>query len=188
MATYAQGLTADDQSERSTAALCRSDGRPGYSPTVQCGGMARETRITGSIDINAPRERVWQALFDTEMVRAAMLPAGSDVTEHDPLMPPDAVGATTTVKARGEVFTVTVTETDPPNRYVARVEASRFGGWTETRLDDHEGGTLVQLDQVMRWHPGLASLLMRLLSAVVTPSATRRSLKRLKALIESRNS
>ena len=107
-------------------------------------------KMASEQQIAAPRERVWEALNDPEILRSSIPGCQSLDKEAD-----DRFTATVEVKVGpiGARFkgTVSLADLDPPNGYTLNLEgnggiAGSAKGSAKVRLREHAGGTLVSYD------------------------------------------
>jgi carbon monoxide dehydrogenase subunit G len=126
-------------------------------------------KIEGSSDIPAPRERVWAAFLDPELLAQAL--PGCERLEA---IGPNEYKATMKVGVAAIKGTfegkVKLSDLEPPNRYRMAVEGSggpRFvRGDAGMQLSDVEGGTKVSYDADVQVGGLIASVGQRMLGGV----------------------
>lgn len=131
--------------------------------------------MSGEVQINAPRETVYQALNDTEILKACvpgceMLEKTSD-TEFQAV----SVMKIGPVKARWK-GKVTLSDLDPPNGYKISGEgeggvAGFAKGGAAVGLTENEGGTLLKYDVDAQIGGKLAQLGQRLIAGAAKKMA-----------------
>jgi carbon monoxide dehydrogenase subunit G len=126
-------------------------------------------KMTGEELIAAPREAVWKALNDTDILKKC-IPGCESITRHSPTrMEARVVVKVGPVKA-GFTGVVNLTDMDPPNGY--RISGEGKGGLAgfatggaNVRLEDATGGTLLKYDVDAQVGGKLAMLGSRLIDA-----------------------
>ena len=106
--------------------------------------------MTGEYRIPAPKQVVWEALNDTEILKAAIPGCESVEKTSDTEMTATVTAAVGPVKAkfRGKV---TLSDLDPPNGYTISGEGqggpAGFGkGGAKVRLEDDNGATILRYE------------------------------------------
>ena len=106
--------------------------------------------MTGECRIPAPKQVVWEALNDTDILKAAIPGCETVEKTSDTEMTATVTAAVGPVKAkfRGKV---TLSDLDPPNGYTISGEGqggpAGFGkGGAKVRLDDDNGGTILRYE------------------------------------------
>jgi carbon monoxide dehydrogenase subunit G len=126
-------------------------------------------KIEGSSDIPAPRERVWAAFLDPELLAQAL--PGCERLEA---IGPNEYKATMKVGVAAIKGTfegkVKLSDLEPPNRYRMAVEGSGGPGFVRgdagMQLSDVEGGTKVSYDADVQVGGLIASVGQRMLGGV----------------------
>ncbi len=105
-------------------------------------------KMTGEYAIPAPRQEVWQALNDTEVLKHCIPGCDEIVKRSDTEFDAKVTAKVGPVKARfgGRV---SLSNLDPPNAYTISGEgisgAAGFAkGSADVKLEDHEGGTMLR--------------------------------------------
>jgi carbon monoxide dehydrogenase subunit G len=126
-------------------------------------------KMTGEELIAAPRQAVWKALNDTDVLKKC-IPGCESITRHSPTrMEARVVVKVGPVKA-GFTGVVNLTDMDPPNGY--RISGEGKGGLAgfatggaDVRLEDATGGTLLKYDVDAQVGGKLAMLGSRLIDS-----------------------
>ncbi len=126
-------------------------------------------KIEGSSDIPAPREKVWAAFLDPQMLAQAL--PGCEKLEA---IGPNEYKATMKVGVAAIKGTfegkVKLSDLEPPNRYRMAVEGSGGPGFVRgdagMQLSDVEGGTKVSYDADVQVGGLIASVGQRMLGGV----------------------
>lgn len=143
------------------------------------------TRIHETIFIDADPERVWEFFTRADQM-SALLPKRTEIRVLSEDM--EAVGARWLVSNRaGDTWVDTlteVTESARPLLLAVRSSTNRMTGTTRTSLIPQGGGTLLVVEGTADWEPGPATILQRILTAVIGPVMTRRTIQKVKRLIE----
>jgi carbon monoxide dehydrogenase subunit G len=126
-------------------------------------------KIEGSADVPAPREKVWAAFLDPDVLARAL--PGCEKLEA---VGPNEYKATLKVGVAAIKGTfegkVKLSELEPPNRYRMAVEGSGGPGFVRgdagMRLSDVDGGTRVSYDADVQVGGLIASVGQRMLGGV----------------------
>ncbi len=113
-------------------------------------GVEPDMDMTGSERIAAPRERVYEALNDPEILKAAIPGCESIEKTSDTAMTATVVTKVGPVKAKFQ-GAVTLSDFDPPNGYTISGEgkggpAGFAKGGAKVRLEDDDGATILHYE------------------------------------------
>lgn len=133
-------------------------------------------KMTGEEIIAAPRETVWQALNDPEILKQCIPGCESIAKNSDTQMEARVIAKVGPVKA-GFNGIVNLSDLDPPNSYRISGEgkgglAGFASGGANVRLEDAEGGTKLSYDVDAQVGGKLAMLGSRLIDSTARSMAT----------------
>lgn len=133
-------------------------------------------KMSGEEIIAAPRETVWQALNDPEILKQC-IPGCETITKHsDTQLEARVIAKVGPVKA-GFTGIVSLTDLDPPSSYRISGEgkgglAGFASGGADVRLEDAQGGTKLSYDVDAQVGGKLAMLGSRLIDSTARSMAT----------------
>lgn len=147
------------------------------------------TLVTASIDIDAPRERVYDLMLDPARLDE-WVTIHRRVNEHDEGAPREGYGMVQTLCLRGANFKVrwTLTEADRPDHatWEGRGPAHSYARTSFSLSDAGNGGTRFNYENEFKAPGGfLGAAASRVLVGGVPQREAQSSLRRLKALLEN---
>jgi uncharacterized protein YndB with AHSA1/START domain len=147
------------------------------------------TLVTASIDIDAPRERVWDAMLDPDHLDE-WVTIHRRVNHRDPGPPRPGFEMDQTLHLRGANFKVhwTLTEAERPDRatWEGRGPAHSYARTSYRLANTDGGGTRFDYENEFKAPGGIfGAAASRVLMGGVPQREANRSLERLKALLEN---